>query len=82
MALKIPVAGLIGPALNLKNWLEQYLGGLLSVPMAQVPDVASLPNPLPFKHRQIIVSDIDGMGTFGVATSDGTAWYDPSGSAL
>ena len=79
--MKLAFSGLTGPVLNFANQVQRAFDDLLSVPLKQVADVASLPNPEPWKHRQIIVTDIGG-GTFGVATSDGTAWYDPSGSAL
>lgn len=80
--VNIPFSGLTGPVLNFANQVQRAFDGLLSVALKQVPDVASLPNPDPWKHRQIIVTDIDGAGTFGVATSDGTDWRDAAGNAL
>jgi len=81
-AVKLAFSGLVGPVLNFANQVQRAFDGLLSIPLKQVPDVAGLPNPNSWKHRQIIVTDIDGAGTFGVATSDGTDWYDAAGNAL
>lgn len=79
--MKLAFSGLTGPVLNFANQVQRAFDGLLSVPLKQVADVASLPNPEPWKHRQIIVADIGG-GTFGVATSDGTVWRNAAGTAL
>lgn len=80
--MKLAFSGLTGPVLSFANQVQRAFDDLSSIRLKQVADVASLPNPEPWKHRQIIVTDIDGAGTFGVATSDGTTWRDAAGNAL
>jgi len=80
--MKIPFSGLTGAVLNFANAVQAAFDRLISVPLNVVDDAASLPNPDGWKNRQVIVRDIDGAGTMGVATALDGAWYDNSGGAL
>lgn len=80
--MKIPFSGLTGPVLKFANAVQAAFDQLASVPLKIVDDVARLPNPDAWKGRQVIVRDIDGAGTMGVATALDGDWYDYSGGAL
>lgn len=80
--MKIPFSGLTGPVLNFANAVQSAFDRLISVPLLIVDDVSSLLNAEAWNGRQIIVRDIDGAGTMGVATALDGDWYDYSGGAL
>lgn len=80
--MKIPFSGLTGPVLNFANAVQAAFDRLISVPLLIVDDVSSLLNAEAWNGRQVIVRDIDGAGTMGVATALDGAWYDNSGGAL
>lgn len=74
--------GLTGPVLNTFNSLKSTLERYTSWPNTVVADVASLPNPALYANRIVIVRDIDGVGTSGLAFALDGSWYDASGGAL
>ena len=68
--------------LDFANAVQRAFDGLLSVRLRIVDATTDLPNATAWNGRQIIVRDIDGAGTMGVATALDGAWYDNSGGAL
>lgn len=80
--MKIPFSGLTGPVLNFANAVQSAFDRLISVPLLIVADVSSLLNAEAWNGRQVIVRDIDGAGTMGIATALDGDWYDNSGGAL
>lgn len=80
--MSLPKSGLFGAFLNFANAVEAFLGRMRSVPLLVVDKVSDLPNASALDNRQIIVRDIDGAGTAGIATSLDGAWIDHNGGAL
>lgn len=80
--MNLPKSGLSGPFLNFANAVQRALDALVSVRMTVVASVSDLPPASAWTNRQIIVRDIDGAGTAGIATSLDGAWIDHNGVAL
>lgn len=80
--MKIAFSGLTGPVLNFANAVQQAFERLTSVRLTVVDSVSDLPPASAWANRQIIVRDIDGAGTKGIATAIDGAWIDHNGGAL
>lgn len=80
--MTLPKLGLAGPALNFANAVQRWCDGLASVRMQVVNTVADLPNADLWSGRQVIVRDIDGAGTPGLAFALDGAWHDMTGAAI
>lgn len=80
--MSLPKSGLAGPALNFANAVQQAFELLTSVRLTVVDAVSDLPPASAWANRQIIVRDIDGAGTAGIATALDGAWIDHNGGAL
>lgn len=80
--MTLPKSGLTGPFLNFANAVQRALELLTSVRLTVVGSVSDLPPASAWTNRQIIVRDIDGAGTAGIATSLDGAWIDHNGGAL
>lgn len=80
--MNLPKSGLSGPVLNFANAVQQAFELLTSVRLRVVDAVSDLPPASAWTNRQIIVRDIDGAGTAGIATSLDGAWIDHNGGAL
>lgn len=80
--MSLPKSGLVGPVLSFANAVQAALERLTSVRLTVVDAVSDLPNASAWANRQIIVRDIDGAGTKGIATAIDGAWIDHNGGAL
>lgn len=80
--MKIAFSGLTGPVLNFANAVQAAFDKLTSVRLTVVDTVSDLPPASAWANRQIIVRDIDGAGTAGIATALDGAWIDHNGGAL
>lgn len=80
--MSLPKSGLVGPVLSFANAVQAALERLASVRLTVVDAVSDLPNASAWANRQIIVRDIDGAGTKGIATAIDGAWIDHNGGAL
>lgn len=80
--MTLPKLGLTGPALNFANAVQRWCDGLSSVRVQIVNTVADLPNAALWSGRQVIVRDIDGAGTPGLAFALDGAWHDMTGAAI
>lgn len=80
--MSLPTQGLTGPALQFANAVNRYIDTLRSPPLRIVDTVSALPPASANQGRQIIVRDIDGAGTPGVATSLDGVWIDYAGATL
>lgn len=81
-AVNLPKSGLAGSALAFANAVQAALERLTSVRLTVVDAVPDLPPASAWANRQIIVRDIDGAGTAGIATALDGAWIDHNGGAL
>lgn len=80
--MNLPKSGLAGPALAFANAVQQAFERLTSVRLAVVDAVSDLPPASAWANRQIIVRDIDGAGTKGIATALDGAWIDHTGATI
>lgn len=80
--MNLPKSGLTGPVLNFANAVQSALERLTSVRLTVVAVGSDLPNASAWANRQIIVRDIDGAGTAGIATSLDGAWLDHTGATI
>ena len=80
--MKIPYTLPPGPVLNFANAVQKAFDDLASPKALVVATLADLPPAAANNPRIIIVRDIDGGGTKGLAFSLDGAWYDKDGGAL
>ena len=80
--MKIAFSGLTGPVLNFANAVQAAFDKLTSVRLTVVDTVSDLPPASAWTTRQIIVRDIDGAGTKGIATALDGAWLDYTGATI
>lgn len=80
--MTLPKLGLTGPALNFANAVQRWGDGLSSVRVQIVNTVADLPNAALWNGRQVIVRNIDGAGTPGLAFALDGAWRDMTGATI
>ena len=80
--MKVIQTVLTGPVLAFANSVQRVLDLLVSVPLSEVGTRADLPNAAKNNRRQIIVRDIDGAGTWGIATASGGVWKSYAGVTI
>lgn len=80
--MNLPKSGLAGPALAFANAVQRAFELLTSVRLTVVDAVPDLPPASAWANRQIIIRDIDGAGTAGIATSLDGAWLDHTGATI
>lgn len=80
--MNLPKSGLSGPFLNFANAVQRALDALVSVRMTVVASVPDLPNAAQWDARAVIVRDIDGAGTKGIAFALDGAWHDMTGATI
>lgn len=82
LVVKIPYTLPPGPILDFANAVQRAFDTMASPKALVVADLSSLPPAAANNPRIIIVRDIDGGGTKGLAFSLDGAWYDINGGAL
>ena len=80
--MSLPKSGLSGPVLNFANAAQAAFERLTSVRLTVVDAAPDLPPASAWANRQIIVRDIDGAGTKGIATALDGAWIDHMGATI
>jgi hypothetical protein len=80
--MTLPKTGLSGPFLNFANGVQRALNALRSVPVAVYGTVSDLPKADEWQGRAVIVRDIDGAGTKGMAFALDGAWHDVTGATI
>lgn len=80
--MTLPKLGLSGPALNFANAVQRWCDGLASVRMQTFNTVVDLPSAALWDGRQVIVRNINGAGTPGLAFALDGAWHDMMGATI
>lgn len=80
--MRLAFSGLTGPVLNFANAVQAAFIALTSVRLTIINDTTELPNAEQWQGRQIIIRDIDGAGTKGIATALDGAWLDYTGATI
>lgn len=80
--MRIAFSGLSGPFLAFANSVQAVFNQLASVRLTIFDTVSDLPNAEQWHGRQVIVRDIDGAGTMGIATALDGAWLDYTGATI
>lgn len=80
--MSLPKSGLSGPVLNFANAVQATLERLSSVRLTIVNDRSELPSATLWQGRSILIRDIDGAGTKGIATALDGVWLDHTGATI
>lgn len=80
--MSLPKIGLTGPILAFANAVQSTFDRQESVRLKVVNIKTDLPSASQWQGRQVIIRDIDGAGTPGIATALDGAWIDHTGASI